>query len=99
MLVKVTTPEKVRMSASMMINSPVEIAGEIRLTSLKPRKCIVANFTIDLDEFEKSWTGLFLWMNENGFKKADKNPFEIYHNNFNEHPQKKAIVDFCIPVE
>ena len=58
---KVTTPEKVRMSAGMMINSPVEIAGEIRLTSLKPRKCIVANFTIDLDEFEKSWTGLFLW--------------------------------------
>jgi len=96
---KVTIPEKVRMSAAMMINPPVEIAGEIRLTSITPGKSIVANFTIGIDEFEKSWTGLFLWMNENGFKKADKNPFEIYHNNFNDHPQKKAIVDFCIPVE
>ena len=96
---KVTAPEKVRMSASMIINSPVEIAGEIRLTSIDAGKCIVANFTIGVHEFEKSWTGLFLWMNENGYKKADRKPFEVYHNNFNEHPQKKAIVDFCIPVE
>ncbi|WP_274972062.1 AraC family transcriptional regulator, partial [Zunongwangia profunda] len=78
---------------------PVEIAGEIRLTSIDAGKCIVANFTIGVHEFEKSWTGLFLWMNENGYKKADRKPFEVYHNNFNEHPQKKAIVDFCIPVE
>ena len=96
---KVTAPEKVRMSASMIINSPVEIAGEIRLTSIDAGKCIVANFTIGVHEFEKSWTGLFLWMNENGYKKADRKPFEVYHNNFNEHPQKKAIVDFSIPVE
>jgi len=37
-------------------------------------------------------------MNENGFKKADGNPFEIFHNNFREHPENKAIVDFYIPV-
>ena len=96
---KVTAPEKVRMSASMIINSPVEIAGEIRLTSIDAGKCIVANFTIGVHEFEKSWTGLFLWMNENGYKKADRKPFEVYHNNFNEHPDKKAIVDFYIPIE
>jgi AraC family transcriptional regulator len=37
-------------------------------------------------------------MNENGYKRADGNPFEIYHNNFDEHPEKKSIVDFYIPV-
>jgi AraC family transcriptional regulator len=38
-------------------------------------------------------------MNENGYEKADREPFEIYYNNFKEHPERKAIVDFCIPIE
>jgi len=28
----------------------------------------------------------------------DKNPYELYHNNHEEHPEKKLIVDICIPV-
>ena len=96
---KVTQANKVRMSASILLNKPVATDGEIGLTSIQPGKCIVGNFEIELKEFEKSWTGLFVWMNENGYKKADREPFEVYHNNFNEHPERKAIVDFCIPVE
>jgi len=96
---KVTPADKVRMSACILIKQPLDTKGEIGHTSIGPGKCIVGRFEITLNEFEKSWTGLFIWMNENGYKKAAKNPFEIYHNNFNEHPEKKAIVDFCIPVE
>ncbi|MGB3774997.1 MAG: GyrI-like domain-containing protein [Leeuwenhoekiella sp.] len=96
---KVTEANKVRMSASILLNKPVETDGEIGLTSIEAGKFIVGNFEIVMNEFEKSWTGLFLWMNENGYKKADRNPFEIYHNNFNEHPERKAIVDFYIPIE
>jgi AraC family transcriptional regulator len=95
---KVTEAKKVRMSASILLNDPVEAGGEIGLTSIKAGKFIVACFEIGLNEFEKSWTGLFVWMNENGYKKADRNPFEIYHNNFHEHPERKAIVDFYIPI-
>lgn len=96
---KVTEANKVRMSASILLNKPVETDGEIGLTSIEAGKFIVGNFEIGMNEFEKSWTGLFLWMNKNGYKKADRNPFEIYHNNFKEHPEKKAIVDFYIPIE
>lgn len=96
---KVTEANKVRMSAAIMLNKPTETEGEIGLTSVEAGKFIVGSFKIGLNEFEKSWTGLFLWMNEKGYKKADRNPFEIYHNNFNEHPERKAIVDFYIPVE
>lgn len=96
---KVTTANKVRMSASILLAKPVAPTGEIGFTSILRGKCIVGSYEIELNEFEKSWTGLFLWMNENGYKKTDRNPFEIYHNNFNEHPERKAIVDFCIPVE
>ncbi|KXX69788.1 GyrI-like domain-containing protein [Flammeovirga sp. SJP92] len=96
---KITEPQNVRMSASMVLDTPIKSEGEIGHLSLEGGKAIVGHFVIGIDEFEKSWTGLFLWMNENGYKKADREPFEIYHNNFNEHPERKAIVDFCIPVE
>jgi len=29
----------------------------------------------------------------------ERNPFEIYHNDFNQHPEKKCRVDMYIPVE
>lgn len=96
---KVTAPNKVRMSASILLNTTIKTEGEIGQTSIEAGKCIIGSFVIGLNEFEKSWTGLFMWMNENGYKKAEKEPFEIYHNNFNNHPEKKAIVDFCIPIE
>lgn len=96
---KITDPNKVRMSACLILEEKIKADGEIGLTAIEKGKCIVGHFEIGIHEFEKAWTGLFIWMNENGFTKADRNPFEIYHNNFNEHPEKIAIVDFCIPVE
>lgn len=96
---KVTAPNKVRMSASILLNTTIKTEGEIGQTSIEAGKCIIGSFVIGLNEFEKSWTGLFMWMNEKGYKKTEKEPFEIYHNNFNNHPEKKAIVDFCIPIE
>ncbi len=95
---KITEANKVRMCASILLNKPVETDGEIGLTSIEAGKFIVSSFEIGMNEFEKSWTGLFLWMNEHGYKKADREPFEFYHNNFNEHPERKAIVDFHIPI-
>lgn len=96
---KVTDANKVIMSAAICLEKPIKTDGEIGMTTIEAGKFIVASFEIPTEEFEKSWTALFLWMNENGYKKADRNPFEIYHNNFNEHPERKAIVDFCIPIE
>lgn len=96
---KITTPNKVRMSIGVTLNQPVKVEGKIGLTQIEKGRYIVGSYEIEPVDFEKAWTGLFIWMNENGYKKADKNPFEIYHNNFNEHPEKKCIIDFCIPVE
>ncbi|MCL6295128.1 AraC family transcriptional regulator [Jejuia spongiicola] len=96
---KITEANKVRISACILLSKPNEIEGEIGFATIEEGKFIVGSFEIRLDEFEKSWTGLFVWMNENGYKKANRNPFEIYHNNFNEHPERKAIVDFHIPIE
>ena len=96
---KVTEADKVRTEACMVLSQPVKLTGEVKLSTIENGKFIVGRFEIVLDDFEKAWIGLFIWMNENGYKKADRNIFELYHNNFNDHPEKKAIVDFYIPVE
>jgi len=96
---KITEPGKVRMSACVILKKSIKVGGEVGLTTIERGRFIVGSFKIKLNEFEKSWTGLFIWMNEKGYKKVDRNPFEIYHNNFNEHPEKICIVDFYIPIE
>lgn len=96
---KVTESNKVRMSIFLITNQSFETEGEINRVTINKGKCIVGRFEITPNDFEKSWTGLFIWMNENGYKKSVENPFEIYHNDFREHPENKFIVDLYIPIE
>jgi len=96
---KITEPHKVRMSACVLLPESIVIDGEIGASNIEEGKFIVGSFQIGVTEFEKSWTGLFLWMNEKGYKKAGREPFEIYHNDFNEHPEKICFVDFYIPIQ
>lgn len=95
---KITAPEKVRMSACIVLSEPVKVNGEIGLTILEKGRFIVGSFEIRQDEFEKSWSSLFIWMGENGYTKADRDPFEIYRNDYRMHPENKFIIDLYIPV-
>ena len=97
--VKITAPDKVRMGIFLITDKPFEAEGEINKLTITKGRCIVGRFEITTNDFEKSWTGLFVWMNENGYKKNDEHPFEIYHNDYREHPENKFIVDLYIPIE
>ena len=72
--------------------------GEVFLEILPKGKYIVSRQEITLPEFETAWNALFLWMNENGHQFRKECPYEIYHNDYQEHPEKKCLVDFCIPI-
>jgi len=96
---KITSPEKVRMSACVTLQEPAKVNGGVGLTEIPGGKYLVGSFEITPEEFGKTWSGLFLWMNGKGYKKADRNPFEIYHNDFRTHPENKCRVDFYIPIE
>jgi AraC family transcriptional regulator len=95
---KITDADKIRMSICVILKEPVSVGGEIGLTSIEKGKWIVGHFEIEPIDFGKSWRSLFIWMAENGYQKADRNPFEIIHNDFNQHPEKKCIVDLYIPI-
>lgn len=95
---KVTAPNKVRIHACMLLDEPIKTDGEVFPETLPKGRHIVGSYFIGIHEFEKAWQSLFLWMNENGYQYKRTFPFEIYHNNFKEHPEKKCRVDFCIPI-
>ncbi len=94
---KITPPDKVRMSACILLDDEILKDDFVSIRAIEGGRFIVAHMEIGANEFPSAWGNLFVWMNENGYKKADQDPFEIYHNDFNQHPEKKCIVDLCIP--
>lgn len=96
--VKITPPDQIRQNIFLLTPQPFEVAGEIRNLRIFGGQHIVGSYEIAPQDFEKAWTGLFVWMNENGYKKGPENPYEIYHNDFREHPEGKFIVDLYIPI-
>jgi AraC family transcriptional regulator len=63
------------------------------------RKECLARFELKDNEYPEAWEAVMNWFPESGYKPADGQYFEWYHNNPEEHPEKKCIVDICVPVE
>jgi AraC family transcriptional regulator len=96
---KITAPDKVRMRACLLVDEPIKADEDMSLVTINKGLHIIAHHEINVGEFERVWTELFIWMNENGYKMRNEPAFEIYHNDFNTHPEKKCIVDLHVPVE
>lgn len=96
---KITSPDNIRSSIAIVLNSKTSVEGEVSLKTINPGKCIVSRFEITPNEFQQAWESSFVWMSENGYKKGDKDPLEVYYNNAQEHPENKFIVDLCIPIK
>lgn len=92
-----TKPENVRLSTCLLIESSFVPNKNVDLLNIEGGRFATCRFEIGLAEFTSSWKYLFSWVKENKYK-IRGDAFEIYHNNFNEHPKKKAIVDFFVPV-
>ena len=95
---KFSNPNNLRMSACVVLERPIKLEGDINTSLLEPTKCIVMRFEIKPDHFQDAWEASFVWMTENGSRKTEAPPFEVYYNNASEHPEGNFIVDFCIPI-
>ena len=96
---KVTAPNKVRMRACLIVDAPLKTDGDMSLITINKGPHIIAHHEINIGEFERVWTEVFMWMNTNVYNMRKEPPFEIYYNDFNTHPEKKCIVDLYVPVE
>lgn len=95
----ITAIEKVRQDASIIVEGDVKVEGEIGKSVVKAGKYAVGRFEIGETEFEEAWNTMCAWFTESGYQPADGPTYELYHNDFSEHPEHKFIVDICIPVK
>ncbi len=98
--VKITPPEKLKASACISLNSSKVDTSDINIRTITAGKYLEANFELGLDEFSKAWEGLFVWIFNKGYKvNSDLDAFDIYHNDFNTHPEKKCNITMFIPIQ
>lgn len=95
----ITSIEKVRQDASIIVTTDVKVEGEIGKATVKAGKYAVGHFEIRETEFEQAWNTMCLWLTESGYEPDDACTYELYHNDYNKHPEHKFIVDICIPVK
>lgn len=95
----VTKDEKKLISdAAMVIDPSVKTDGEIGAYDLKEGLYAVGRFEISMEEFPEAWGCMHQLIAEYGSQYSEGLPYEIYLNNRDEHPERKWIVDICIPV-
>ncbi len=95
----ITEEAKLRISCCITVPPNTPVDGEVGLMTLPKGKVAMARFELVPGEYEAAWTAVFQdWLPESGWQCDDRPCFELYHNNCEEHPEKKSIVDICIPV-
>lgn len=95
----ITSMEKVRQDASLIVEGDVKVDGEIGKSTLPGGKYAVGRFELKETEFEKAWNTLCAWFTESGFEPGEGPTYELYHNDYQDHPDHHFIVDICIPVK
>ncbi len=95
----VTEIAKVRQSACLTVDHEVKAEGEIGSMHIPGGKHLVGHFEILPQEFQQAWDSMCVALSESGYQPAQGNPYEYYLNNHEDHPEKKFIVDICIPVK
>ncbi len=94
-----TSASDIHMSIGIITSKNLQIPDDFETRRISSGNYIMGTYEITGEEFGPKWTGLFGWMNSNGFKKRpDQDPFEVYLNNGHEHPEKKFKVEFYIPI-
>jgi AraC family transcriptional regulator len=96
----ITDPDKLRTSACITVPHGTKVDGEIGQMTIPGGQFAVAHFEITADKFGEAWNMIFGgWMPESGYQPDDGLSYELCHNNPDEHPEKKHIVDICVPVK
>jgi len=95
----ITSIDKVRQDACITVNEDVKVDGEIGKMTISSGKYAVGRFEIEVTEFEQAWNTMCLWLTESGYEPGDGSPYELYYNDHNQHPEKKFILDICIPIK
>jgi AraC family transcriptional regulator len=95
----VTEMDKMRQSACLIVNSDVKVEGEIGKMTVPAGKYAVGHFEIVETQFEQAWNTMCLWLTESGYEPGEGYNYELYYNDHTQHPERKFILDICIPLK
>ena len=91
--------EKTMMMA-ISVPENTETPGYIKTMILEGGEYAVGSFELADDEFGNAWQYMYeTWMPGSGYYPAENMPYELKKNDSDDHPEKKHLVDICVPVE
>lgn len=96
---EITPPEKCRTDACITVPDGTSPEGQIGIQVISGGMYAVCRFEIRTDNFQQAWEDAFVWLVNSGYECDDKPCYEVYHNNPEEHPEGKWIIDICIPLK
>ena len=91
--------QKFAADACISVPESTKSSGDITVSEIKAGQYAVAEFEVSDDEFEAAWDFMYReWLPDSGFQPDDRPCFERYLNDAKLHPEKKHIIEVCIPV-
>lgn len=95
----ITDEEKLRVDACITVPDDTAVEGEVGKMTIPGGRFAVARFELGPDDYGEAWNMVMgSWLPQSGYQPDDRLCYELYHNNPEEHPERKSVVDICVPV-
>lgn len=96
----VTDESKLQSSACLSVPAGTSVEGEIGEMEIAGGLYAAGHFEVSADEFGQAWDAVYGgWLPESGYQCDERPCYELYLNDHEQHPEKKFIVDICVPVK
>lgn len=96
---RITPIDKLQSDIFMIVDGDVKVDGEIGKYTIGGGQYAVGRFEISMSEFGDAWQSMCGLITDHGCQSVDGCHHELYLNNPDDHPEKKHLVDICIPVK
>jgi len=98
--IEITDFSKFKADVCISVNAGTKADGDIGVSNIAGGKYAVAQFEIDINEYEQAWQLIYSeWLPNSGFQPDERCCFEKYLNDPKMHPKNKHIIEVYIPVK
>lgn len=96
----VTDAAKLRKDACISIPKDVKTEGEVGTMTISGGRYAVLHFEGRDEEILGAWNYLCgEWLPKSGYQPEDKPSYDIYYCSPDKHPERKHVMDICVPVK
>jgi len=96
----VTPVDKCRYDACLTVPADTKVDGEVGLMDIPAGTYGVFHMEDTADKIKSGYGFIFgEWLPDSGYQADDRQCLEIYYNDAEKHPEKKFIMDICVPVK